>query len=77
MSSFDKEVALLRRCEHVYGLPAHRIVSQLREEATRPLPDRVPERPQWKTFEWPMSGRVDLATYWREHDRMEQMYSAN
>lgn len=66
---FEIEVALLRKCEDLFGLPSREIVAQLLEELKRPLPDILPPAPAWRAFTWPVTGDVDLRHYWRETDR--------
>jgi hypothetical protein len=55
-----KEIALLNRCEVAHGLPAAPIVYQLRADAERPLPDKPPDTPEWRAFQWPSSGVLDF-----------------
>jgi hypothetical protein len=64
-----RETTLLFAGEHFYGLPSMPTVSQLINEAMRPLPDTMPRPPAWLPFEWPKSGEVDCRTYWRQVDR--------
>lgn len=65
------ELAVLRRCELRFGLSAKRVTTQLLEDAERPLPDLFPLKPEWKSFNWPISGEVDFRDYWRQMSRSE------
>lgn len=68
-NAITRELALLSRCEDLFGIPARPVVTQLANFLMRPLPDVLPKPPQWTAFDWPKSGEIDLRGYWREFDR--------
>lgn len=63
------ELALLYKVEAVYKIPAAPVARQLVADDERPLPDAIPTPPRWVKFEWPKSGEMNLASYWRGVDR--------
>lgn len=63
------ELALLYAVEAAYKIPAAPVVRQLITDDERPLPDIIPAAPLWVEFEWPKSGELNLASFWREVDR--------
>lgn len=65
----SRELSLLYAVQAVYGIPAERAARQLVADDERLLPDAIPTPPQWVKFEWPKSGEINLASYWREVDR--------
>lgn len=64
-----REIEVLQRCEKRTGLTAKPIIDQLIVDSERPLPDQLPDRPQWVRFQWPRVGIVDFNDYWRNIDR--------
>lgn len=62
------ELALLYAAEAAFKIPAAPIVRQLIADDARPLPDKIPIPPAWKSFEWP-SGELNFERYWKEIDR--------
>jgi hypothetical protein len=58
----DIELRLLYTCEAIFKIPAAPVIRQLVADAERPLPDVLPPRPEWKSFEWPESGEVQGAS---------------
>lgn len=68
-----REIDVLCRCEERFKLPAQPVIDRLIADADRPLPDRLPRRPHWTTFEWPESGLVNLESYWHARERKSQL----
>lgn len=64
-----EEIRLLHKAETAYQIPAALIIRRLIEDEARPLPDVLPRKPPWMDFEWPASGTVNLAEYWKAMDR--------
>lgn len=67
----NRELRLLYDCEAKFKIPAAPIVRRLVAESERPLPDTLPPKPAWISFDWPASGSVDLVSYWRGVDRKQ------
>lgn len=67
-----REISLLYKVEAQYKIPAAPVVRQLVEDAERPLPDVLPPQPVWTTFDWPLSGDVNLSHYWKNYDWMNR-----
>ena len=63
------EIRLLYKVEAWFKIPAAPVVRRLIMEADRPLPDLLPPKPPFVTFQWPESGAVDYRSEWDRADK--------